>query len=238
MPIRALFFDLDDTLLETHQAHQKSIRVSCEHAARCYPGWTPEQLRDAFFRAYRIVEEQMEMGRLTFDSQLLFRTRVWEDALEACRLDSALGRELAEVYLAERRRNYRLYDEVPELLDRLKPDFRLVLVTNGLPDLQREKIDAVGLERWFPHAAISGELRSWKPDPGIFRHALGLAGTVPAETVMLGDSLERDIAGAGALGIRTVWVRRYEHQRPIEGIDPDHEMTDLLALPQLLAQGR
>ena len=234
-PIHAVFFDLDDTLLETHHAHAEALWASCEAAAARPAGWTVEQLADAFTRSYHRIEEQMETGTVHFDSHLLLRTRTWEETLRACGLAPELGEELAQVYLTERRRRYRLYDEVPPLLDRIAARYTLVLVTNGLSDLQREKVTAVALGRWFQHIAVSSEQRSWKPDPGIFRHALELAGTGPEHAVMVGDALERDVLGAASLGIRTVWVRRYPHLQPVEGIRPDAEVEDLTGLEELLS---
>ena len=234
MPIRALFFDLDDTLLETHEGHQQALRVSAERAAQRHAGWTVEQFQEAFTSVYHALEAQMEAGTLRCTSQGLLRTRTWEDTLRSCSLSPEMGEELAHVYLAERRKRYRLYADVPPLLNELAAEYRLVVVTNGLADLQREKIEAVGLGRWFERVAISGELGSWKPDPGIFRHALELAEARPEHAVMIGDSLERDVLGAAALGIRTVWVRRYPHLQPVEGIRPDAEVEDFHALAEML----
>ncbi|HEU4754299.1 MAG TPA: HAD family hydrolase, partial [Armatimonadota bacterium] len=139
MPIRALFFDLDDTLLESHNAHQEAVRRSCRRAAELHSGWTEQQFLEAFFTAYRTLEVQIESGQLQLDSHLLFRTRVWEEALRQSGLDPAVGEELALSYLEERRKRYQLYPEVPGLLDRLAPRYRLVLVTNGIGGMQREK---------------------------------------------------------------------------------------------------
>jgi HAD superfamily hydrolase (TIGR01509 family) len=234
MPIRAVFFDLDDTLLETHDSHFASLTAACTRGAELHPDWTTEGLREAFHRTYRRLETEMEAGRMNFPSHEVFRTQNWEETLRDCGLPPQLGTELAELYLDRRRAAYRLYHEGPAVLEELRRDRTLVLVTNGLSDLQREKCVAVHIDRWIPHLAISGELESWKPDPGIFRHAIALAGSRPDECVMVGDSLERDIAGAGALGIRTVWVRRYPHLEPIDGITPDAELADLTGLRALL----
>lgn len=236
MPIRALFFDLDDTLLETHHAHQTAIRLSCERAAAHHPEWTPERLQELFVATYRVLEAQIENGELEFKTNLSFRQRTWEDTLRTCGLSPELGEELAHVYLAERRKRYRLYDDVPAALDVLSRDYRLVLVTNGLGDLQREKVASVQLERWFRHVVVSGEVQSWKPHAGIFQHALKLAEVECGEALMVGDNLHRDIAGAGALGIRTAWIRRYPHLTPVEGIQPDFEAEGLPALIEHLSQ--
>jgi putative hydrolase of the HAD superfamily len=236
MPIRALLFDLDDTLLETHHAHREAMLAACRSASDAHPHWTAEQFVEAFTQAYREIERQLEAGTLQLTSNMSFRTRTWEETLRACDLLPDLAEHLARVYLVERRKRYRLYDDVPAALDELAKEYRLVIVTNGLGELQREKIAAVRLERWFPHAAVSGELGSWKPDPGIFRHALEMAETRPEEAVMIGDALERDVRGAQALGIRTIWMRRYAHLEPIAGIEPDACLEDMSALGPLLRQ--
>lgn len=236
MPVRALFFDLDDTLLETHEAHAAAIRVSCLRAAEHHPDWSPEAFHEAFVRAYRVLEAEMEAGNLNFSSQRMFRTRTWEETLKACNLTHDVATELADVYLAERRRRFRLYPDVEAALNQLPPHYKLVMVTNGLGDLQREKIAAVRLERWFPHIVVSGEVGSWKPHGDIFRKALALAEVEPHEAVMIGDSLERDIAGGRALGLHTIWMRRYEHLHPIPGIEPHAIASDLTTLAEVLAR--
>jgi HAD superfamily hydrolase (TIGR01549 family) len=225
--LRALLFDLDDTLLETHHAHQAALSTSCARAAERHPEWTVEALVGIFTETYRRLEDDLEAGRIKFATQLLFRTQTWQETLAACGLPQQIGEELALVYLEKRRSLYQLYDDVPENLAALGQEYRLVLVTNGLSDLQREKIAAVKLERWIQNIVVSGEVDSWKPDPGIFHHALGLAGVQPHEAVMIGDSLTRDIVGAAGVGIPTVWMRRYPHLEPMEGIRPDAEVTDL-----------
>lgn len=235
MAVRALLFDLDDTLLETFLSHNASLRLSCRRAAEIYPAWTAERLEEAFRRAYRLLEARMESGSLKYESQVMFRTHTWEETLRSCELDPAVGEHLARVYLDERRRRYQLYDDVPVVLPRLAERFELVLVTNGLGDLQREKIEAVGLGRWFDRIVISGEVGSWKPDGAIFRHALSLVGAAPGEAVMVGDSLERDIHGARSAGMRTVWMRRYPHLKPIAGIEPHVTAVDAHGVVEALA---
>ncbi len=236
MPIRALFFDLDDTLLETHHAHRESVRLACERAAERHPEWTPDRLVEAFTQAYRELEQRLEAGTLKLTSQLQFRQLSWEETLRACRLSPELAEELTELYLRERRRRYALYPDVPPALEAMAPDHTLVLVTNGLGELQREKVAAVGLGRWFSRLAISGEIGSWKPDAGIFRRALDLAGVEAAEAVMVGDSLQRDVLGARQLGMRTVWVRRYPHLQEVDGIRPDATVEELSSLAALLVR--
>jgi putative hydrolase of the HAD superfamily len=113
--------------------------------------------------------------------------------------------------------------------------YQVVLLTNGPSDLQRDKIAIVQLEPWIPRIFISGELGFWKPQPAIFRHVLDQLDCPPAAAVMVGDSLSNDIAGAAAVGLRTVWINR--HGQPSDAaIRPDATLTDLRPLPALLAE--
>jgi putative hydrolase of the HAD superfamily len=234
MPVRAVFFDLDDTLLETYYSHEAALKRACEHAAVLFPNWTAAALRDAFQQGYRRLERDLELGCLPRTSQSMFRTVVWEQVLEDCRLDPEPARVLAEIYLSERRSSYALYDDVPDTLERLRRRYALVLVTNGLTDIQREKVDAVGLQRWISNLAISSEIGSWKPHAGIFQHALAVAGVEAEHAVMEGDSLPRDVVGAQQAGIRAVWIRRHPNLTPMQDVRPDAEVEDMHGLRSVL----
>jgi putative hydrolase of the HAD superfamily len=204
------------------------------------PHRAPAELETTFRAAYAAVEARVEAGELSFDTSRHFRARVWEETLQGYDLSPEIGLELADVYRAERRRRYRLYEETEDVLEALSRDYTLVLVTNGPSDFQREKIAAVKLERWFSRIVVSGELGHWKPAPEIFHHALALAGAAPTEALMVGDSLRHDIAGARAAGLHTLWVRRYPDLQPAhhasEAVAPHFEAAHLRDLPALAAR--
>ncbi|MBM4436570.1 MAG: HAD family hydrolase [Actinobacteria bacterium] len=84
--------------------------------------------------------------------------------------------------------------------------FHTGLITNGNAARQRETAKRLGVLAAVDHVLISGELGVSKPDPAIFWLALEKAGCAPDEAVMVGDSLPADMAGAQALGIRTLWI--------------------------------
>ena len=82
---------------------------------------------------------------------------------------------------------------------------RLGLVTNGASDKQRAKINQHGLETFFDCIVVEGEFGCGKPDERVFRHALQMLETAPADAWMVGDNLLHDIAPAQALGLRGIW---------------------------------
>jgi len=159
-----------------------------------------------------------------------YRLAVWREALAAQSIhDDALAQAQVDCFMATRRR-FPLYPEIGALLAELKQQgYLLGIVTNGVPDLQREKLNACGVADLFDAVAVSGEIDCGKPDPGIFRYICGELGVGPADCVMVGDNPERDVAGAIAAGIRSVWVQRNGRARDAR-YPADLDCTDLSAM--------
>jgi putative hydrolase of the HAD superfamily len=87
-------------------------------------------------------------------------------------------------------------------------DLPLALVTNAHADGQWAVVRALDLEPYFKRVLISGDegVAVRKPNPRIFELALGAVGTLPEETLMVGDNLEADIRGALACGLQAVYL--------------------------------
>jgi putative hydrolase of the HAD superfamily len=122
--------------------------------------------------------------------------------------DADAARELAvEMTRAwERSENFDLYDDALPALAQLRAHgLKLGLVSNG----GREISDFVAHHRLDVDCAVASRAHGWiKPHESIFRAALDLIGVAPTEAVMVGDSVEDDIEGASALGMRAVLIDR------------------------------
>lgn len=159
-----------------------------------------------------------------------YRLAVWREALAeqgivADDLPAAMVQRFIEV-----RRRYPLFPEIEPLLAELRArGYLLGIVTNGVPDLQREKLAGCGVAHLFQAIAISGEIDCGKPDPGIFQHICRALGVAVEESVMVGDNPARDIAGAMAAGLRSVWVQRHGRERDAR-YPGDLACTDLSAM--------
>ena len=101
------------------------------------------------------------------------------------------------------------------------------IITNGPAEVQRAKLDLLGIEGLVDFALVSGEFGVGKPDPAIFGEALRLAGASPSESLMVGDTLEFDIAGARAAGVRSVWLSHAGHRAGSARPAPDATVTEL-----------
>jgi putative hydrolase of the HAD superfamily len=109
---------------------------------------------------------------------------------------------------------FRAFPEVPSTLRELRRrGLRLVVVSNWDVSLH-ERLAELELTPLLDGAVASAELGAAKPDPAIFAHALGLAGSAPELAWHAGDSLEADVAGARAAGVAPVFVARHGEPAP------------------------
>jgi len=160
-----------------------------------------------------------------------FRGAVWRAALSEGGLDGGRAAEYSDAFQRARRSDWAIDPAAIPMLDALAPRYRLALVTNGAPAVQREKLEATGLASRFEAIVISGELGIGKPEPAIFTAALARVGASAEDAVMVGDSLERDIAGAHAAHIRSIWLDRDRSGAPASA---DARITSLDELPASL----
>lgn len=116
--------------------------------------------------------------------------------------------ELATRYRSERRESYQLVADALDVVDAFRQaGWAVGIVTNGPPDLQREKLMTTGLLSHVDEVVISGELGCGKPHPAIFESILRRLDVEPSDALMVGDSVRRDIEGAASMGIPGVWCR-------------------------------
>lgn len=259
---QAVLFDLDDTLLWDDRSVKEAFEATCQAGAEA-AGVDPGQLEEAVRKEARALYESYEtfpftkmIGINPFEGlwanfregeqeefrkleQLApgYRKEAWTRGLRALGVENEeLGAKLAEQFPAERRKRPLVYDETFRVLDALKGKYKLLLLTNGSPDLQREKLAGVPeLTPYFDHIIISGEYGEGKPAASIFRHAMERLGIEPEHGIMVGDKLTTDILGANTVGMTSVWVNRHGAVRNDE-IIPSHEIAHLEELLLLLEQ--
>jgi putative hydrolase of the HAD superfamily len=163
-----------------------------------------------------------------------FRRESWRRALLRCGIENeALAAELDARFEAERAATNPFIPGADDALARLATRFRLAIVTNGIPDVQREKLVRTGLVERFEAVVISGELGCGKPDRRIYDETLRQLGLPAGACVMVGDNVRRDVAGAQDAGIRAVWIAA-GRPLPEEGVTPFLAVDTLADLPDRL----
>ena len=106
----------------------------------------------------------------------------------------------------------------------------MAMVTNGLSEVQRARIERLDLGRYFEAIVISAEVGAAKPGGDIFDLTFEALGNPdPAGALMIGDNLPSDIKGGIDYGIATCWYNPGGKSAPPE-LTPAHTVTDLAAI--------
>lgn len=256
--IKAILFDLDDTLLWDEWSVKEAFERTCRLALEKYD-IDPDDLEKSvrknareLYQSYSTYEFTQMIGINPFEGlwgefpdegegfielkKIVpeYRTESWTKGLSDLGIDDPeLGYELGEAFPRKRKETARLYDDSLEVLDSLREQYKLALLTNGSPALQKIKLDlSPELKEYFEHIIISGDFGAGKPDPAIFNHALSLLEMSSEEVIMVGDNLNTDILGAIRTEITSVWLNRKGIENP--EIKPDYEIENLSELVELL----
>ncbi|MEH6942502.1 HAD family hydrolase [Bacillus sp. JJ722] len=256
--VKAVFFDLDDTLLWDHKSIREAFKATCEYAAEkvgVEAGKLEEAVRTAaqeLYASYETYEFTKMIGINPFeglwgnfgDDSLEFpnmkeiapgyRKNAWTQGLKVLGIDDAeFGAELAERFPQERRKLPFLYEETFQVLDKLKGEYALLLLTNGSPELQNTKLEITPeLVPYFDKIVISGDFGKGKPDVTIFEHALEIMNVTKDEAIMVGDNLMTDVLGASRAGMKSVWINRHDKER--NEVVPTYEIKHLEELFSIL----
>lgn len=201
--LRAVFFDLDDTLFD----HAGTRRAALRTVLPDIPGARAAGLSSVDERYQRLVEElhpRVLSGELTRAKARALRFRSLADSLGSSltsRDARDLGRRYAQAYRAARR----AHPGAADLLRHLRATLTVGVISNNLVAEQHDKIRAIGLSGLIDPLVISGAVGVNKPDPRIFQEALRRAACRANEAIMIGDSWTNDVEGARAAGLATVW---------------------------------
>jgi len=149
-------------------------------------------------------------------------------------IDTEYAYEMNRVYI----KRYPLanvpIDGAGDTVARLARRFRLGVVSNGIPDVQYQKLITLGLDRFMQCTVLSEELGIRKPDARIFERALADLQTDAAQSLYVGDSYSRDIVGAKKAGMGAIWFNPGHDSVPENDTKPDHIVHTLAEIPDLL----
>lgn len=249
--LKAIMFDLDDTLLWDELSIKKAFEATTNYATEKYDIEAKKLERavrtvaEAIYPTYDTYDFVSNIGIGTFESfwgefkdegkdfealreiQEDYRFNAWNKGLEALEIfDKEFAQELAERFPIERKKHVYLYDETIEVLENLKEKYKLLMLTNGSPDLQHTKLSlSPELAPYFDYIVISGEFGEGKPEPAIFEHSIKLLEVEKHETIMVGNNPNSDILGATRSGIDSIWINHHNEEN--EDITPTYEVKRL-----------
>jgi putative hydrolase of the HAD superfamily len=212
--IKAVLFDLDETLLDRTATVEAYLKDQCQRY----------NLNRLAFKAYR--DRFIELDEHGYaDKHKVFRTLIMEFDLPAS----------VEQLVADFRHNAwkdcKTFPDAERVLRQLRTrGYRLGIVTNGSIVSQRAKLLSSGLAELVEEVLISAEEKVKKPDVEIFVRAAERLSVRVEESVFVGDNPQTDIAGAHAAGMKTVWLNRHLAWPEDLSVVPDYTLSSLAEL--------
>jgi YjjG family noncanonical pyrimidine nucleotidase len=222
-----LLFDADNTLLDFSKASKDSLWITFEQFGR--------QCSDEIYDVYKKVNGEVwadfEQNKITAED---LRPKRFEMLFEKIEETGLSPLEFSVRYLENIVQTSEAYEGVPELLEELKSKYKISIVTNGLREVQRPRLERLDLMKHFDSVVVSDEIGVAKPHIDYFHHVYQSIHQPPVkeEILIVGDNLASDIQGGINFGIHTCWLNHGKPNqtkiKPHFEIDHIHGISDLL----------
>jgi putative hydrolase of the HAD superfamily len=240
-PIQAVAFDVNGTLVDilTEDGTDAVFRAAGHFLTYQGIDLKRHPLRDLYFRLLREQQRASSQTYPEFDAVAIWRTIVERHATDFTRSlpppqVAALPLALAQLARGVARRRLKLYPHVLEVLDVLRAEVPLAVVTDAQSSYARAELHKVGLLEYFDPVVVSGDHGFRKPDPRLFERALARLGAPAAQVLYVGNDMYRDIWGAREVGLTTVMVDSPQGTKHHGDCRPDYTITDLRDLLKII----
>jgi 2-haloacid dehalogenase len=219
-----LFFDADGTLFDFELAEKLALSALLLDLGQ---PWS-----DDAHQSYQHINKELwlafEEGKIT---QAEIKTQRFEKWLESLNIQADVEK-MSRDYLLYLSQQGPLLEGVLELIQTLSKKYKMLLLTNGLKEVQRPRFNASALKPYITDIIVSGEVGFAKPDPRIFEAAFKTIGhPTKNEVLMIGDSLSADIQGGINYGLETCW---YNPMKVGSSLPITHTIHDLRQLLEIL----
>ena len=240
LPIQAVIFDLDDTLLDWAGAKVQWEEMSRNCAGNLHTYLTaqghhlPAKSKFANMLNKTIGQVWQESAHSKREGMFV---HILRRCLDKCGLEDA-GLEMPALMRAYNWQPIpgveRFPDTIP-VLNKLKTDgYKLGLITNAFQSMWMRDVEIkhYGLTEYLPYRLTAGDVGHPKPHPAIYHQMLDQMQISPQQAVFVGDTLNQDILGANKVGMTSVWMK-LPHAPELNGVQPDytiHNLSELLPI--------
>ena len=216
MKYKHIFFDLDRTLWDFDANSHETLLELCDSYRLNEKGVLDYE---EFITKYKDHNEKLwDLYRVDKISQKDLRRERFQMSLKEFGInDFKLSERIGEEYIAVCPKKSRLYPYTFDVLDYLKPNYSLHIITNGFDKTQHIKLEHSKLKPYFDKIITSEKLGVKKPNPEIFIYALDLTKTTREESIYIGDNLVVDILACEAVGIDGIYFNpnRKSHNKNV-----------------------
>lgn len=238
MIINAILFDINGTLIDikTDEANEEIYRGISNILTYQGISMHRREVRDEYYRIMHGQRKTSQERYPEFDVVELFRELI-------NRRFSAPGTVppdklkwlpvfLAEAYRGISRNRLQLYPGVLDVLNDLRPRYKLAAISDAQSAWCLPEMHAVGIEGYFDPIIVSGDFGYRKPDLRLFTAALNALRVTPENVLFVGNDMFRDVYAAKQHGIKTVFFSSNQGRKQADGVKPDYIIYQFPELKQ------
>lgn len=198
-----LFFDADNTIFDFDQSEAMAFQKAIQEQGIMYH----EQMLGLYKEINHQCWRDLEEGKIT---KAILKYRRFELFFMKINKQAEI-KKFSKDYLSYLSQTQFLLDGALEVLEAARQSHHLVLVTNGLKEVQRPRIANSGIQGYFETIVISDEIGHAKPHTAFFDYTFEqINHPNKKEILMIGDNINADIGGAKKYGLDTCW---YNHKK-------------------------
>jgi len=221
-----LLFDLDDTILEFSVSEHYALERTLHQVGVSF---SPTNF-SIYEKINRRCWDAFEEGNLL---QADLNEARFSQLLATLNLPTVNANELGNYYLEQLSEKAVFMNGAKAMLEAYHQKYRLGIVTNGLKEVQRPKLEKHNLTHYFEAIIVSDEIGVSKPNTAFFDYTFTKIKFPPKEKVLIiGDSLNSDIKGGINYGIDTCWYNPNKKENKTSNT-PTYEINNLNELGQL-----
>lgn len=199
--ITDIFFDLDHTLWDFDKNSELAFdRIFSEK----YSEVRVEDFIEKYAPINQACWKLYQEDKITHQELRYNRLKLSFEALDYTISDDNIN-QIANDYIAFLPDNNHLFDGTIEVLEYLKPKYKLHIITNGFANVQDRKISNAALGGYFATITNSESAGVKKPNSIIFDYAVNLAQTSKEKSIMIGDDFDADVNGALNAGLDAIF---------------------------------
>ncbi|MSS64508.1 HAD family hydrolase [Velocimicrobium porci] len=204
--IKAVIFDLDDTLYDYEYSHERAMLILRDYCVKKF-SISVEYFENSFNKAKDIVKEQLgNVG--ASHNRMLYMQKFLEIIGEK---SSVYALELYNQYWNAMLETIETFDYVMPLFQKLNNlEIKIAILTDLTAHIQYRKIKHLGIAEYIDMIVTSEEAGREKPDKKMFDLIIKKLSLKPHQMIMIGDSYRKDILGAEAAGIHGILYDKKE----------------------------
>lgn len=198
--IKAVLIDIDDTIFDFEKCSKNAFKKTLKKLDLSYK----EKDFSYFNKVNDILWTKQKLGNINIEKVFIERSSMMSEYFELD-IEKEIFNNLFVEFLYD---EIEMIDEVEGLLSYLSDKYQIFAASNGVYDMQVNRIKKSNLDKYFKDIFVSDKIGFEKPDKRFFQKIMNITKFSNNDLIMIGDSIKSDIIGAKNSNIKSIYFNK------------------------------